>query len=71
VRRNTDFVCDEDMAPGCDDGRPENGHGGAHDGEVDFEARENERLRVPECKVEAGGFAYVVLEGTPETEDGH
>lgn len=71
MRRDTDFVCDENVAPGSDDGGPEDGHGSAHDGKVDFKAGEDERLRVPEGEVEAVGCVVVVLEGAPETEDCH
>ena len=71
MRRNTDFICDEDVAPGGDDGGPEDGHGGAHDGKVNFEAREDERLWVPEGEVEAADRTVVVLESAPKTEDGH
>ena len=71
MRRDTDLIGNEDMGPGGDDGGPEDGHGGAHHGKVDFETGEDEGLGVPEGKVEAACFCFVVVEGAPEAEDGH
>ena len=47
VRRDAHFVGDEDMAPIGDDDGPKDGHRGAHDCEVDFEAGDDEYFRVP------------------------
>lgn len=47
VRRDADFVCDEDLAKGGDNGGPEDGHRRAHDGETDFEEGDDEDFGVP------------------------
>jgi hypothetical protein len=65
------LIRNEDMTPIRDNGRPENRHGSAHDGEVDFEARDYEDFWVPPCEVEGLGCALAVFEDGPEAEDGH
>ena len=47
MRRDADFVGDEDVSPVGDDGRPEDGHRGAHDCETDFEEGDDDDFRIP------------------------
>lgn len=70
VVRNAHFVCDIDV-PVCDDGRPEDGHRGAHYSEIDLEAGNYKNLGVPPRKIKTLGHALTVLEGAPKTEDCH
>jgi hypothetical protein len=71
VVRNADFVCDKDMAPGCDNGRPKDGHGGAHYSEVDFETGDDKDFRIPPSEVETLGKILTMLEGAPKAKDSH
>ena len=47
MRCDADFVGDEDVSPVGDDGRPEDGHRGAHDCETDFEEGDDDDFGVP------------------------
>jgi hypothetical protein len=68
---NAYFACDKDVTPVCDDGRPEDGHGGAHYGEIDFEAGDDQDFGIPPGEIEALDGALTVLKGAPKTEDSH
>lgn len=68
---NADFVCDKDVTPVCDDGRPEDGHACAHYSEIDFEAGDDQDFGIPPGKIKALSFALTMLEGAPKTEDSH
>lgn len=68
---DADLVRDKDLGPGSHDGRPEYGHGRTHDGEVDFEAGDDEDFGVPPCKIETLRRALAVFKGAPKAEDSH
>jgi hypothetical protein len=53
---NTNLLRDEDLGECGDDDGPEDGYRGADDGEVDFDASDGERCRVPPCKVLKLGY---------------